>query len=202
MPASLSIAIFIFGAVLLLIGLLGGAFKLFGTEVTGTVGPCVRIAALILGGGFIAWGLAIEHHSPATTAVPVARAETSEPPTPRGTALAAEPAATRTMPATAPLESAMEAFNLTGMWRDETGTVYQVSQHGSVFEFQASNALTGARAEGTGRLQGRNWTSDFRTNIPSTGTGSGMISQDGNQMMGSYRDTSYGSYSHTIARIQ
>jgi len=37
MPTSLTIGIFVFGAVLLLVALVGGKFKLFGTEVSGEV---------------------------------------------------------------------------------------------------------------------------------------------------------------------
>lgn len=57
MPGNLSIALFVVGAILLLIALLGGQFKLFGAEVSGTVGRASRwmsgLAALILIGAAV-----------------------------------------------------------------------------------------------------------------------------------------------------
>ncbi|NBC05499.1 MAG: hypothetical protein GVY20_17580 [Bacteroidetes bacterium] len=50
MPASLDIAFFVFGAILLFLALLGGRFKLFGAEVSAkTTNKPVRITAFLLG---------------------------------------------------------------------------------------------------------------------------------------------------------
>jgi hypothetical protein len=196
MPATLTIAMFVFGAVLLLIGLVGGAFKLFGTEVTGTVGPRGRIAALVLGAGFIAGGLIGENRLSAAAAT---RPETNEPAVSHARAAPVESAPVRNVSAVEP-EPTPANVELSGIWRDETGTVYQVSYHGITFDFKASNSLTGLRAEGSGSIQGLRWTSSFRTNAPSTGTGSGILSADGNQMIGSFKDSWFGTYSRTIDR--
>jgi ABC-type transport system substrate-binding protein len=62
MPANLTLALVVVGAVLLLIALLGGQFKIFGAEVPGTVGRASRwmsgvagvillVAGIYLGGG-------------------------------------------------------------------------------------------------------------------------------------------------------
>ncbi len=59
MPQSIPIAAFAFGAVLLLIALLGGKFKLFGAEVSGTAGRAGRSVAAILGIALIVIGLVI-----------------------------------------------------------------------------------------------------------------------------------------------
>ena len=49
MPPTVAVAAFIFGAILVLIALLGGGFKLFGAEVPGTVGKSERTIAGVLG---------------------------------------------------------------------------------------------------------------------------------------------------------
>lgn len=55
MPASLDIAFFVFGAILLFLALLGGRFKLFGAEVSAkTTNKPVRIVAFLLGIALIA----------------------------------------------------------------------------------------------------------------------------------------------------
>ena len=57
MPENLTIAAFVFGAVLTLLSLVGGGFKLFGAEVSGTAGTLGRTVAFVLGGGLITVGL-------------------------------------------------------------------------------------------------------------------------------------------------
>lgn len=57
MPQNITIAAFVFGAVLLLIALLGGRFKLFGAEIMGTTGLGVRGVAGFLGISFLALGI-------------------------------------------------------------------------------------------------------------------------------------------------
>jgi hypothetical protein len=57
MPGSLTIGAFVFGAVLLLLALVGGNFKMFGAEVSSTVGKSIRILSFALGVGFVAFAL-------------------------------------------------------------------------------------------------------------------------------------------------
>src|SRR5271167_1846474 len=57
MPQSITIAAFVLGAVLLLIAILRGGFKIFGAEVDGTAGRFGRIFAGLLGVILIAIGL-------------------------------------------------------------------------------------------------------------------------------------------------
>ena len=57
MPSNVALAAFVFGAVLLLIALLGGGFKLFGAEVSGTVGNGGRTFAGVIGAIFLVIGL-------------------------------------------------------------------------------------------------------------------------------------------------
>jgi hypothetical protein len=57
MPQNLTIAIFAFGAVLLLVAITSGGFKIFGTEMSGANGRLSRIAAAVL--GFCLIGVAV-----------------------------------------------------------------------------------------------------------------------------------------------
>jgi hypothetical protein len=57
MPQTITIAAFVFGAVLLLIALLGGGFKIFGAEVPEKVGRTARVVAAVAGIVFIGIGL-------------------------------------------------------------------------------------------------------------------------------------------------
>jgi hypothetical protein len=57
MPQSVSLAAFIFGAVLVLIAVLGGRFKIFGAEVTGTVSGPLRVVAGTVGVPLLAVGM-------------------------------------------------------------------------------------------------------------------------------------------------
>jgi hypothetical protein len=57
MPQNITIAAFVFGAVLLLIALLGGGFKIFGAEVSGNTGRGQRVVAGIAGIVLIIVGL-------------------------------------------------------------------------------------------------------------------------------------------------
>lgn len=65
MPQSLSIAAFVFGAVLVLLSLVVGKFKLFGAEVEGTVSKASRVIAFLFGIFLIARGLNLGADPPA-----------------------------------------------------------------------------------------------------------------------------------------
>ncbi len=53
MPTNLSLAVFVFGAVLVLLALVGGRFKLFGAEIADTIGLWGRLGAFLLGVGVL-----------------------------------------------------------------------------------------------------------------------------------------------------
>jgi hypothetical protein len=57
MPQSILIAIFVLGAVLILIAIVGGKFKIFGSEVSGTVGRAGRAVSAVTGTVLIIFGL-------------------------------------------------------------------------------------------------------------------------------------------------
>ena len=63
MPTSLSIAAFVLGAVLVLVSLLSGGFKLFGAEVSGTTGAGRKFVAFIVGIILIIVGFATDSAS-------------------------------------------------------------------------------------------------------------------------------------------
>jgi len=52
-PGSITVAAFVFGALLMLVAILGGGFKVFGAEVSGTVGTPLRVVAGVLGTGVL-----------------------------------------------------------------------------------------------------------------------------------------------------
>ena len=54
MPATLTIGFFVFGAILLLIGLVGGKFNIFVSYMPGVSNPILRIIAFVLGVVFLA----------------------------------------------------------------------------------------------------------------------------------------------------
>jgi hypothetical protein len=56
MPQSLAMGAFVLGAVLLLISLLSGGFKIFGAEVSGTTGIIGRLVAFVIGIFFLVIG--------------------------------------------------------------------------------------------------------------------------------------------------
>jgi hypothetical protein len=64
MPQSLSIGAFVFGAVLVLLSLVVGKFKLFGAEVDGTVGKGARIIAFFFGIFLIGTSLGLNNDHP------------------------------------------------------------------------------------------------------------------------------------------
>ncbi|NTU59945.1 MAG: hypothetical protein HGA98_02675, partial [Deltaproteobacteria bacterium] len=70
MPQSLAIGAFVFGAVLLLLALAGGGFKLFGAEVSGVAGRTARVVSFLLGLALIGVGLSREVGPPAPAPTP------------------------------------------------------------------------------------------------------------------------------------
>lgn len=68
MPGSISIGAFVFGAILVLLALAGGGFKLFGAEVPKASGPISRALAGVLGLVLIVLGVAREERRDAAPA--------------------------------------------------------------------------------------------------------------------------------------
>jgi hypothetical protein len=195
MPQSITIAAFVLGAVLLLIGLLGGGFKIFGAEVSGNAGQGPRVAAGGLGALFIAIGLVGSLLS--STSSPAEHRD--GPPPPRVTPQPEEP---RQKPEEQRAKRE-EVPNIAGEWVDEIGTVYQIRQTGAKFDFVSYNSNNRIGASGDGEIAGRHATNNFEIDTPRGrvhGTGDGSISDDGRTMYGTFSDPYYGRYGHTLTR--
>jgi len=206
MPQSITIAAFVLGAVLLLIALLGGNFKIFGAEVSGSPGQGPRMLAGGLGVLFIAIGLLGSLGSSKPDAEQRETPPTHEQgPTTRGSGGSAQPPGVeRQSPPEAARPVREELPNIAGEWRDETGSRYQITQNGSRFEFQAFNPGIGVSSRGSGEILGRQLTNSFLIDTPqgpARGAGSGSISADGRTMIGTFTDAYYGQYSRTLTRV-
>jgi hypothetical protein len=104
MPKSLEIAEFVLGAVMLLLALVSGGFKIFGAEVSGTAGKLGRATAFILGLYFIGLSLGVQPQ-------PV-------PPSTDGLS---------------PAQIATSPTNLAGTWEDSDGATVQIWRTGNGF---------------------------------------------------------------------
>ncbi|HSZ52428.1 MAG TPA: rhodanese-like domain-containing protein [Caulobacteraceae bacterium] len=72
MPQTLTIGIFVLGAVMLLLALVSGGFKIFGSEMPGVVNRSARVIAFLIGAGLVGFSL-IHFREP-----PVAKASTDQ----------------------------------------------------------------------------------------------------------------------------
>ncbi len=108
-------------------------------------------------------------------------------------ALAPEPQAA------APVQS-VAAIDFNGLWRTWTGGEFNIVQSGNAFTFVAVDRASGLVAEGSGTIDGRRFKSIFRTNMPSTGTGEGSVSNDGQQITGIFDDSRLGRYTQVLSR--
>jgi len=194
MPESLTIAAFVFGAVLILLSLVGGEFKLYGAEVSGKAGKLGRTVAFALGVGFIVLGL-VRGDKPGSAA------GGTEPPVNanyNSGGNAGQVTARDRLPEQLPPAQP----NLTGVWTDDYGDIIRITQIGDSFEFVSENYTTHVAGRGRGTVHGQSFTNSYQTNRPSTGSGSGMISADGTQTSGTYFDSVAGRYTLVLYRQQ
>ncbi|MFY9269454.1 MAG: zinc ribbon domain-containing protein [Candidatus Manganitrophaceae bacterium] len=100
------------------------------------------------------------------------------------------------------LESSVSSdfVNISGLWLDLTGTVYQMTQRGNQFDFKSNNTLSGVSSWGSGTIQGGRFQSNFETNLPSKGNGTGVVSGDGKRIMGTFHDSTLGEYTLEVYR--
>lgn len=92
------------------------------------------------------------------------------------------------------------AVQILGVWEDNNGTIYTVTQDGADFSFTAINHALGFRSQGSGRLSGRSFTTTFVVDGAYSGDGSGTISEDGRLMWGEFRDQLSGSYQLSLRK--
>ncbi len=99
MPQTLSIGILVLGAVMLLLALAGGGFKIFGQEAPAAAGRTARVIALVIGVGLV--GFSLWHFSDGDGSA--SKAASRPPPSASGpqgqAALIQAPAATTSAPA-------------------------------------------------------------------------------------------------------
>lgn len=206
MPQSITIAAFVFGAVLLLIAIVGGGFKIFGAEVSGSAGKGGRLGAGLAGVILLCVGLfGSFDKTGAPSALPAnsnAQQKASAPtttPAPSNLQPAPQPAqndskfAANKATGTAGTDNSQEPpqqsapveqnVNIGGIWRDAMGTVFEVSQQGSSYTFRA----TGVNfvSAGSGMVHGHQLESTYETQYVngarSAGRCAGTISPDGRQ---------------------
>jgi hypothetical protein len=84
--------------------------------------------------------------------------------------------------------------DISGRWADASGSVFQITQTGDAFSYVSLNQQTGLRTQGTGSLDGHRFNTTYQTNIPSTGTGSGTVTDNGLEIIESIQDSVLGSY--------
>ena len=213
MPQSITIAAFVFGAVLLLIALLGGGFKIFGAEVSGKAGAFGRPVAGVAGVILVLLGLfgAGSHQTQPSTqqstsdhpqTQPSAEQSTSD--RPRTTPAVSQPKATQDATET-PAEAVKprdQAMNISGIWHDASGGAYQLLQRGNTFTFTASGQ--GVMSEGRGTIRGLEYeafyNSAYVNGVRTTGRCTGTISADGNMIQGSCVDSVLGQSFNTLTR--
>ncbi|HVZ38331.1 MAG TPA: hypothetical protein VHI13_03570 [Candidatus Kapabacteria bacterium] len=196
MPQTISLGAFVLGAVLLLVGLVGGRFKIFSAEVESSAGKLARTIATILGiclvgfglmreTGFLNGALAEGNPGPDTTARPHGAGGSGS------TDIGDHP--------TTPPPAVREEPDIAGYWHDDLGTQFQITQQGASVVFSSMNP-NGTQSRGSGMLRGNQIHLDFETNIPSSGNGDAVVSPDGRQISGTYYDSALGRYSWTIYR--
>ena len=178
MPESITIAAFVFGAVLILLSLAGGKIKLFGAEIQERVGTPARIAAFMLGAALLSYGLLRD----------VLPQPGPQPEPSPALTLKLEPAAPSPSPSPAAPQTPL--IDISGTWHDANGVVYQFTQDGNSYRFVGANQLTGYVSQGSGTIDGLRVNATFQTNIPSTGSASGSISADGKYITGTVKDSS------------
>jgi hypothetical protein len=191
MPESLTIAAFVFGAVLMLLSLVGGGFKLFGAEVSGTVGTLGRTVAFALGGVLITVGLLREDWS-RSQPTPRMDQQINVPVSPSDASTQVK----RSEPPPPP------HINVNGIWRDSTwGTVSQITQQGETFRYTAwgPSCIGGTfQSSGSGTIRGNFVESRYQAlhqpTIRSEGRCEGTVSSNGMQMTSTCNDSVCGQF--------
>jgi hypothetical protein len=196
MPESLTIATFVFGAVLTLLSLVGGGFKLFGAEVPGTAGTLGRTVAFVLGGVLITVGLLREgwlrpqpgHGVNQQNSVLISPSDVSKP-----------------VKLPEPPPQPPQPLNLSGIWQEiypNPGTISHTTQDGNTFRCTIQGAIQGwpFQSSCSGTIRGQSIESTYQSTIPSMGRCSGTVSSDGMQITSTCIDSVYGQFITSAVR--
>ncbi len=181
MPQNITTAAFVLGAVLLLISLIGGGFKIFGAEVNNSVNRWVRVIAFILGAFFLIVGLfnPFERTLPSSTSSTTSSASPSPP---------------------KPLPSSTQ-IDISGTWRDNFGNITQIFQQGDTFQLTASGFACRGRfqSSGGGTIRGNIVESSYQSTY-SQGRCQGTVSTDGARIISTCDDSACGQFSSSSVR--
>lgn len=94
-------------------------------------------------------------------------------------------------------------LNVSGQWRDNSGTVYQFVQNGNAFRFEAEGTSCRGgyfQSSGGGTVTGHSIQSTYQSNLPSRGSCSGTLSPDGAQITSTCTDSECGTFVSSAAR--
>lgn len=179
MPQSLSIAAFVLGAVLLLIALVSGGFKIFGAEVSGAGGTVARSIAFVIGLILIVYAL----YNPAGDV------SGGTPDKPKPIANDVAPQSRSSTP--------KAVIDLSGVWRDSRFEAEStVSQQGAAFSFRTK--APDFTSSGQGSLNGVEYHSNYQNFYPnrsvSQGKCSGNVSSDGRTFHATCDDSMFGRF--------
>ncbi len=176
MPQNITTAAFVLGAVLLLLALIGGGFKIFGAEVNNSVNRWVRVTAFILGAFFLMVGLfnPFERIPPSSTSSTTLSSASPSPPKPS--------------PSSAQID-------LSGTWRDNFGNITQIVQQGDTFQATASGIACRGRFESSigGTIRGNIVESSYQSTY-SQGRCQGTVSTDGARIVSTCDDSACGQF--------
>ncbi len=152
MPTSITIAAFVLGAVLLLVAILHGGFKIFGAEVDGTAGRFGRIFAGLLGVILVGIGLYSSLSKPSPQSSPDSRKAAADG-SPSGTPASANTSTPQNQTQSAKTETnppqSDQPVNIAGTWHDAEGNEFQISQHGDAFTIRITGMTYEAASTGT-----------------------------------------------------
>jgi len=93
--------------------------------------------------------------------------------------------------------------NIAGVWRDNWGTVYQLTQDGNAFQYTAAGtSCTGAYVQsfGSGGIRGNSVWSSYQSSLPSRGKCSGTLSSNGQELTSTCADLVCGTFVSTAVR--
>jgi hypothetical protein len=184
MPASVQIGAIALGGVLVLIGLVGGNFKLFGAELAATISNSyLRFVAFAFGTFLIIAALNSSGSTPTPSPSPISYPTPGPTPTPT--------------PVIDP--EASTPVNINGTWENQSSTS-NVIQNGKWLDIKIDGTSDDGNryvGEGTGTINGRNFRYNYNAKClcggwNSEGSVIGTVSEDGNSILYTIKDSYWG----------
>jgi hypothetical protein len=91
-------------------------------------------------------------------------------------------------------ERRKETADISGRWADASGSIFQVTQTGDTFSYFSLDQRTGLQTRGTGSIDGHRFNTTYTTNIPSNGTATGTVLDNGLEIIETVQDSVLGGY--------